>query len=299
MRENFSENRILVVGGAIGTFLGAKLHAAGCSVDLLGRGKIAHLGDTIRIQEKGYAMPPRLTALPEDSNYDLVVLATKLHHLHDILAQIQQARVRAGSLVSIQNGLVDNTQFNDLLGEQRLMVASVFDGFRIDGERLLTTNTGKGWKVEESSEGQKVAQIFKDAQILCSTEPDLDRYRAEKSIVNCCLNGLSAIHDKTFIELFADPALNARIERLFEECYAILATTFPLEARESLKARIFEGWRYADHYSSTWQDLTERKPTEIDFLNGFMVQLGRTQGSSIAENESVIRELREKENSHS
>ncbi|MFA5842529.1 MAG: 2-dehydropantoate 2-reductase [Candidatus Gracilibacteria bacterium] len=157
MEENPSERKILVVGGAVGTFLGAKLHAGGCSVDLLGRGKIAHLGDTIRIQERKYAMPPRLTALPENSSYDLVVLATKLHHLHDILAQIQQARVRAGSLVSIQNGLVDNAQFNNLLGEQRLMVASVFDGFRIDGERLLTTNTGKGWKVEDSPDGQRVS----------------------------------------------------------------------------------------------------------------------------------------------
>jgi len=121
----------------------------------------------------------------------------------------------------------------------------------------------------------------------------LDLCRAEKSIVNCCLNGLSAIHNKTFAELFSDPVLSARIEHLFEECHAILATAFPLEERESLRTKIFEGWRYADHYSSTWQDLTERKPTEIDFLNGFMVQLGRTQGSSVVENESVIRALKE------
>lgn len=292
---NRPKEKILVVGGAVGTYLGARLHAAGTQVDLFGRRKIAHLGDRISIQEKEYAMPPRLTSLPEDASYDLVVLGTKLHHLPEILELMQRVRLHARLLVSIQNGLVDNTQFTTLLGEQKLLIASVFDGFRIAGNQLLTTNTGRGWKVEDSQEGAEVARILSVARIRCMTEANLDKARAEKSIVNCCLNGLSAIYNKTFMELFADSDLSARIERLFDECYAILATTFALDDRGLLKERLFQDWRYADHYSSTCQDFLEEKTTEIDFLNGYMVRLGRSHGLSTTENEKVLTELHDLE----
>ncbi|MEK6616967.1 MAG: ketopantoate reductase C-terminal domain-containing protein, partial [Bacteroidota bacterium] len=127
--------------------------------------------------------------------------------------------------------------------------------------------------------------------ILCAAEPNLDRVRAEKSLANCCLNGLSAILNKTFAELFSDPETLRRIERLFDECYAILSTEFRLESADVLKEHMVKDWRYAEHYSSTWQDYTAGKPTEIEYLNGYMVKLGQEKRLPVWENLRIVEAL--------
>lgn len=269
-----------MIGGTVGTFLATKLHADKRQVDLAGRSKVAALPDELLIQERLYPTPPRLTELPEDASYEWVVLATKLHHLRDVLEAMQTVRLKAKNVLSVQNGLVDNGQTPHVI--------SAFDGFRLDGNRLLTTNTGRGWMVEDTPVGRSFTEMLTHAGILCQTKRGLERVRAEKSIVNSCLNGLSAIHNKTFAELFADPELVAQIERLFKECYAVLSTQFRLGPAEVIKHRLFRDWRYADHYSSTWQDHTAGKPTEIDFLNGYIVRLGQERGLKVSENMKII-----------
>jgi 2-dehydropantoate 2-reductase len=115
--------------------------------------------------------------------------------------------------------------------------------------------------------------------------------RTEKSIVSCSLNGLSAIYNKTFTELFEDKALSARIELLFDECYNILSANLPLGDRLALKVRLFRDWRYTEHYSSMWQDVNDSKTTEIDFLNGYLIELGKKHGIPSTENQKIVSEL--------
>jgi ketopantoate reductase len=116
-----------------------------------------------------------------------------------------------------------------------LIILSVFEGFRVLENQLVMTPTAMGWKVEHTKEGRRVSTLLLDAGIICKAEPHLDLLRAEKTIVNCCLNALSTIEKKPFDVMFSTESIRKRIDPLFDECYTIVCKEYQLEAPENEK----------------------------------------------------------------
>lgn len=272
-------------------YLGAKLHAKGHDVTLLGRRKLADVPDEIYINEQKYSLPKRQTELTKGASYDFVFITSKLYDLENILGLIKDSGVKTKILVSIQNGLVDNTKYKKLLGDQHLVVLSVFEGYRLTDNTLHMTPTELGWKVEDGKEGVLVSELLQDAGILCKPEAHLDMFRVEKTILNCCLNAMSAIEGKHFKDLFSVEKCRRRIGLLFDECYLVLSKIYDLEDKETLKNRMEKVWSKMEHYSSTYQDMVSGRPTEIDFLNGYIVLLGKKHGVPTPENALIISEF--------
>lgn len=202
------------------------------------------------------------------------------------MRNISENSIDTPILVSIQNGLVDNTQFEHILNGQRLIILSIFEGFRLEGNQLTMTPTNIGWKVENSKEGKEISTLLLESEILCKTEQNLDIYRAEKFIVNCSLNGLSAIYRQNFKELYENH--EKEINSIFNECYSILSNDYTLESHDIVKTRMKSTWSDMEHYSSTYQDVIFGRETEIDFLNGYIVNLGKKFKIDTSANQNVV-----------
>src|SRR3989344_1808913 len=287
------QKRVLICGaGSIGIYLGLMLHTHNNYVELFGKRKLKEIKDHIKINNKQFKIPKKIFNLTKNNYYDFIFITVKLYNLEDILKIINKHNIKYKHLISIQNGLVDNSKYHSIIGNKKLLIISVFEGFRLNKNELTMTSTKLGWKTEYSKEGLEIAKLLSDSGITCHADKNFDILRAEKTINNCCLNALSAINKTTFAKLFSNPKTREIIDLLFDECYNILKRDFDLEDYKILKKRMYKTWSKMKHYSSTCQDVLSGRKTEIEFLNGYIIKLGKKYNLPVKENEKIIKEFK-------
>jgi 2-dehydropantoate 2-reductase len=283
--------RILVFGaGSIGTYLGTRLYAAGHDVLLVGRGKLQTVGKTLLIDSTAFPVPSKSRRLPAKGKYNIIFITSKLYDLKKNLSILAKSNIQYDILASIQNGLVEPESYK-VKGISNVTTISVFEGFRLTGSRLHTSPSPTGWRTEASASGRKVANVLREAGILCRADPNLQVRRAEKTIMNCSVNLLSAIEKKTFAQLCAQKQTRQRIDRLFDESYDVLRTSHNLPSRKSLRRKFYRIVEPMRHYSSTYQDIISGRRTEAEFLNGFILRHAKARKIGVPENERIWREF--------
>ena len=283
---------ILIVGaGSIGVYLGTLLNSKGHNVFLLGRKKLKKLHETILIGESVYSMPERIYSFPENKSYDFVFVTSKLYDLENNLKIIHDNKIKAKYLLSIQNGIVENELYEKYVKEFNFSSISVFEGFRIVENQLVVNQSKSGWKTDDSRTGKGTAKLLQSAGINCSTEKDLDSIKAEKTIMNCCVNILSAIKKKTFFELYSNPKTKNLMDKLFDESYGVLSKEYKLKPKEKLRELFYQIIKPMKHYSSTYQDAISGRKTEVQFLNGLIIKLAKKHKLKAPTNQRVLEEF--------
>ena len=109
-----------------------------------------------------------------------------------------------------------------------------------------------------------------------------------KLVVNCCANPLSALLHCRNGALVGNPAVEGVWRGVVAECKAVLGARVPGDEAELLAhVRRVVGVN-AQNYNSMLQDVVAGAPTEVDFLNGYIVQHGRAQGRATPWNEALV-----------
>lgn len=283
---------MLICGaGSIGIYLGVKLHEKGHDVKLFGRKKLGSTKESIIIDNKKFEIPKKLFKIPKNEKFDFVFLTTKLYDLEKMIKSIKNSGMKYSVIAEIQNGLVDTSKYKKMLNKNLIPVC-VFSGFNLSGNKIIVKATPVGWKTENSATGKKIIRVISNAGIKCTTAKNLDSMRAEKTIINCCLNGLSAIEKKSFNLLFRNKKTRERIEKLFYECHNILKQEYNLDSAEKIKKRMYKNWSKLNHYSSTYQDLVSGRKSEIGFFNGYIVELGKKYNLPTENNEEILEDFK-------
>jgi len=290
-----NKKRVLICGaGSIGIFLGAKVYSKNHEVYLFGRRKLKaaeNESDEIYINNKKFKLPLQIYKLPKKTRYDLIFITSKLYDLDKIVLLIKKNKLKGRIFVGIQNGLIDVSKYKRIL-KKRMIPICVFGGFRIEKNNLKSLPTSIGWLTEYSKDGKEISKFLSNCGILCRAKKNLDAFRAEKMIVNCTLNGLSAIEKKTFKQLFSKKQTKERINRLFDECHNILKQEYPLDKKEKMKKSFFNNWHNVNHYSSTYQDLMSKRKSEIDFFNGTLASLANKHNLNAEENRKILEDFK-------
>ena len=283
--------KILICGaGSIGIYLGVNLNSKNHDVKLFGRRKLKEIGEEIFIKDKKFKVPEKIFHLPRNEKFDFIFITTKLYDLEKMVKLIRKNNVKGKLFAGIYNGLVDTSKYSKILN-QKIIPITVFSGFGLSGNKLIVNPTPMGWVTENSSDGKKVSRLLLDANVPCKSNKNFDFLRAEKTIVNCCLNALSAIENKPFCDLFKNKKTRERIEKLFEECYNILSKQYKLKRKDKIKKRMFENWKNLKHYSSTCQDIRSGRKNEVKFFNGYIVELGKKYKIPAENNKKIMKEI--------
>ena len=116
-----------------------------------------------------------------------------------------------------------------------------------------------------------------------------------KIVFNSVLNTLCTMYQIRFGEFASHPAAPILTERLVDEAYgaAEAAGVQLLGTRESEVETIMHTASIAHplHYPSMYQDLTKCRPTEVDYINGYIARLGREHGYICPLHEFVTQEV--------
>ncbi len=280
--------RILVFGaGSIGIFLGSKLYAAGHNVVLYGRRKLKSLIDPFLINGEVYKLPLRLYQL-EPNDYNAIFVTTKLYDIKKVLEEIRKYHFNPQIIAFIQNGIVDKSFYEEFQEHPGFLTFTVFNGYNLTGNQILVTESNLGWQLENTQAGKKICELLILAGIKCNTAPNISQLRAQKLIINAALNALSAIEKKTIGDLILDKKLKEIIDGIIQESWEVLKDDYNLPSLESLRENISDFIsQVREHYSSMYQDLISGRNTEIEFLNGFIVKLGKEKGVQTPFNQQV------------
>ena len=307
--------RIAVIGaGAVGSVLGSLLWRAGEDVVLVGRAAhvaaIRAAGLSVEGVLGGFNATPhaeeRLSSRP-----DFALLAVKTQ---DVVAALSEnaAMLKDVPIVVLQNGLRGEELAAQVLPERQLVSAIVAlqAQYLVPGRVVLMQSEGL---LIGRLDGRNDAVVEQLRAVLGKAVPtsvsaNMRGARWTKLIMNLN-NVLPALCDSSFKQVYQDRFLRSLAVGLMREGLAVakragirlepipgtplslvrLIASLPRwlagAAGAHKAARLETRWPLK---GSTWQSVTRAKPTEVDYLNGEVVRLGRELGVPTPLNERVV-----------
>jgi 2-dehydropantoate 2-reductase len=279
---------IAVLGaGAVGCFYGGMLARAGHRVTLIGRA--AHVqavaAHGLRMQTLGFDEQVPLAASTHASavaSADLVLFAVKSNDTETAGEQMR-AHLKPGALVlCLQNGVDNVERLRAVLPGVPIAATVVYVATEMAGPGHLRHH-GRGEMVMEPLPGDPspsaaIAQAFTGAGVPTTLSDNVRGALWAKLILNCAYNALSALGHLPYGELVLRPGVAEVIRSVVAECRTV-ATADGVNLPDDVDAIVQRiAQTMPTQHSSTAQDLARGKPSEIDFLNGHVVQRGAALG---------------------
>ncbi|MBU0513145.1 MAG: 2-dehydropantoate 2-reductase [Proteobacteria bacterium] len=248
---------------------------------------------------------------------DIVFLATKAPDAAAAAREAAGLLSDSGAIVSLQNGVCE-TELAEVLGESRVIGGVVAWGATRHGPGELEV-TSPGEFVIGNLSGPLDERLQLVQEMLFAVQPTriTENIWGElyaKLIVNSCINSLGVIVGLPLGGLLAMRRVRTIFLALMREMMAVAqAAGITVEPggggkldyyrfldghgglstfRRHLVIRLI-GAKYRRIKSSSLQSLERGRPTEIDFLNGYVSRIGRQLGVPTPLNDLVVRLVKE------
>jgi 2-dehydropantoate 2-reductase len=310
--------RILIVGiGALGGTIATRAISAGIPVWLATRSaesarvlrssglQVSGIGGTATTSSVHVAA---IEEYGEVDKFDLILLATKAHDALEIAPFLSSLLAPGGTLLPIQNGSVSQilaNRFGDgvvLGGLSNLGATMVKPGIyeQRNAGNLLIGELAGGL----SDRVANVAQTLGGA-IEMRVTPNLRGAVWAKLLLNCSVTTIGAVAAQTMRQYMTSFAGQEVFRRIYDEALSV-ALASGARPERMIVDPIPPGWQgtsvpgddydvwidqimggYGDIKPSMLQDFERGRRTEIDFINGYVAQLGVQVGVPIAMNAAM------------
>lgn len=273
--------RFLVFGaGALGSVVAARL-AEAHEVGLVGRpGHVQAIRERgLRVRGKTELLQQRLTAMmsPDelgDTVPEVILLTVKAYDTETAVAALSRFH-ESSVFVSLQNGLgneeVIARHASRVLGAVINQGATFVGPGEVFHAGVGATELGP-FAGTGAGDAEAVAAAFEEVGLPARAITDIRERIWAKVILNAAVNPLTALLRLRTGQLIEEPGLVEAIELVVEESVAIAAACgVKLEAAEVLDRihQVAEATR--DNKSSMLQDLERGRRTEIDAINGALI----------------------------
>lgn len=275
--------QIAVIGaGAVGCYYGAMLLRAGHDVTLVGRP--AHVeainAHGLHFESAaftGFIPAKAVTDVSELSQPDLVLFAVKSGDTDETAKALKPMLKPASIVLSLQNG-VDNPERLRKILIQPVIATAVYVATEMPGPGHVKHN-GRGELIIGAGPlSTTLAKLLSDASVPTSVADDIDAVQWSKLINNCAYNALSAVAGIAYGEMIEVDGATAIVTNAVTECLAVASACGVKLPNDLLDKTLGLPASMPLQQSSTSQDLGRGKPSEIDFLNGFIVRKGIEHG---------------------
>lgn len=265
--------------GAVGCFYGGMLARAGHAVTLIGRPQHVQVFEAqgLRMQTLGFDETVPVSASTNASavaGADVVLFAVKSPDTEAAGEQMRQHLAPGALVLCLQNGVDNAERLRAVLPGASVAAAVVYVATEMAGPGHLRHHGRGELVIEPSPRSAAVAQALIAAGVPTEVSDNVRGALWAKLILNCAYNALSAVGRIAYGELVQRPGVQDVMRDVVAECRAVAAAdgvTLPGDVDLAVR-RIAE--TMPSQFSSTAQDLMRGKPSEIDFLNGFVVRRG-------------------------
>lgn len=275
--------KISVMGaGAVGCYYGGMLARAGHEVVMIARPEHAQamqnnglLLDTQAFKEHVTVQASTDPASVQGSN--AVLFCVKSTDTESAGAAIQLYLQNNTVVLSLQNG-VDNAQRLSGLLTQPVIPAVVYVATEMAGPGHVRHH-GRGELLLGPWQGSTAfVSMLTQAGIPTQVSNNVTGALWDKLIINCAVNALSAIPQMAYGQLMQGPGVEQVMRDVVQECLLVAQAAGVVLTADPWAAVQRIAQTMPTQRSSTAQDLARGKRSEIDHLNGYVVQLGHTLG---------------------
>lgn len=303
---------ILVIGsGAVGIGIGSSLLSQGVDISFLASKNTARKMKEDGIKRTGlftnYFFNPQEFNVYESyeeipkKTFDYVLITSKTTSNDNISKKLNENRDILKddfTILIIQNGFGNDQLFLRYFKTTEVYCARIITGFtrperNISEVTVYTEPILLGSLQGENIEHLKtIADKITASGIKCELSYELDKYLWAKMLYNCSLNALGAILDVTYGKLTENEYTKEIMDNIIDEIFGVIAASpyetlwnTPEEYRKIFYTKLVPDTY--NHYSSTHQDIKRKIETEIDTLNGKVIELGEKYGVDVSTNKLI------------
>lgn len=301
---------ILVIGaGGVGIGLATSVASQGANVSIYARGETARaikengirrIGLFEHYEIKDVTVYESYGEIPRDS-FDYIFIASKTTANEDIANNLNDNRdilKDTSRIIIFQNGFGNDEPYLKHFSKRQVFSARVITGFARPERHIseVTVYTEPillgSLQGEDPKPLEEIADLITSSGISCETTDEVDKYLWAKMLYNCALNPLGAILDKTYGELTENPYTLEVMDSIIDEIFEVIKAS-PYETLWE-NSKDYKDLFYSklvpdtyNHYSSTHQDIQRKIRTEIDTLNGKVIQLGDKYNIDVSTNKLI------------
>ena len=274
-------DHIVVLGaGAIGSLYAAKL-AVSQDVTLIGRREHVEAinRDGLRItgREDRTCRVRAAERLDAMAPATLVLLTTKVSDNRAAAAMLAYHVREDTVILCVQNGLGSEGVVKDVLrGRATVLRAITQFGAIFRAPGVIDYKVAGYTLIEQSPHSAEIASLFTACGLDGRVSADIAVEIWRKLIFNCVINPITSIIGGE-VGSIADTRLDPLKRLVIDECLAV-ARADGVEFTEDFLQRIGDVFGSSPNIASMRQDLSRGKLTEIDFMNGAVVALGKRFG---------------------
>src|SRR5574342_1145744 len=303
--------RIVVLGaGALGGLIGARLSEAGQDVTLLeanvARARLlAEEGLFLSEAETGerHVRLKVVTSLEGLRPADLLFVAVKSYQTGEAVRGALPVIGPRTWILSTQNGIGNVEQIRRVTGSDRILTGITFHSIPHTGPNRMRYRTGikpiqlaplDGRLTEEV---RSIGEAFNAAGLATQVVPRVDDVVWQKLVHNAVVNPVSALTGMSCSELREDQDMQAFMRALCLEIAGVMrARGTPLEDEDDPYRPVVKSQKaLAKNRPSMWQDLARGLRTEIDAMNGGVVEEARRLGMEAPLNWAVTQLVHSRE----
>ncbi|WP_051206452.1 ketopantoate reductase family protein [Oceanospirillum maris] len=299
-----SQTHWTVLGaGSLGCLWAGYLNQAGYPVTLLHRKGVAapeSLSLTRYNAVQAESFHAHLTTAPDclEKSISRLVVATKAQDALAAVAGIAHALTDNAAIILLQNGMGAQQAIAEKYPDHPVIAVCITDGaYRTDPGHVIhagqgISRVGAMNALGKAVQADLVNELSKTDLVIESCD-DINQALWNKLAINIAINGLTALYQCLNGELI-QPERYRRVERLCAETESImraLQLKLPDNGLLSLARDVIAGT--AQNRSSMLQDTLKGKITEIDYINGFLIDQANRLGIAVPESQIIFDEVKQ------
>lgn len=297
--------KIVMLGaGALGSTIGGTLAMGGNDVhfvdmwqehvDLINKDGL-HMTNE---KEDWYVRVDARTTADTIGEADLVIVLVKSFATKQAVEQLKQTNVIGKNtlVMSLQNGLGNEETIASVIGSENVISGKTYVGGRLIQAGYISAGVQGKWTYigelngEITDRTQTVCNVFNDAGLLCEVSDNIKGLIWDKLLINVAAGALCGItrlpygplYEEDYIKDVAVAAIQEGIQ-VAKAAGVVLKSEDPqypwVAASEGLPGTF---------KTSILQSLELKRPTEIDFINGSIVEWGKKYGIATPVNQTLV-----------
>jgi len=256
--------------------------------------QIAASGISLKTAQGEFTIPIKATANPaEIGAADLLLICVKAFQTAAAAKWAAPCVGEDTTVLTLQNGLGNVERLSEVFGKERVIGGTTGHGATlIEVGRVVHTGVGETMIGEQGGEKsarlEKIKALLDKSGVATSITTNLTGAIWGKVIINCAINPLAALTRLRNGDLLKEPALADLLGKVAEEAAQVAAAVgirlpFADPAERTKKVCL----QTAENINSMLADVLNKRPTEINEINGAVVQAAASLGLEVPLNRGL------------
>lgn len=297
--------KIVMLGaGALGSTIGGTLAIGGNDVhfvdmwqehvDLINKDGL-HMTNE---KEDWYVRVDARTTADTIGEADLVIVLVKSFATKQAVEQLKQTNVIGKNtlVMSLQNGLGNEETIASVIGSENVISGKTYVGGRLIQAGYISAGVQGKWTYIGELNGeitdriQTVCNVFNDAGLLCEVSDNIKGLIWDKLLINVAAGALCGITRLPYGPLYEEDYIkDVAVAAIQEGIQVAKAAGVVLKSKDPQYPWVAASEGLPGTFkTSILQSLELKRPTEIDFINGSIVEWGKKYGIATPVNQTLV-----------